>query len=44
MISCGHLAEEHTSAIYIVDTRKPGRTAPAAADPGRRAKILRPDL
>ena len=24
MISCGHLAEEHTSAIYIVGAREPG--------------------
>lgn len=24
MMSCGHLAEEHTSAIYIVDAREPG--------------------
>lgn len=24
MMSCGHLAEEHTSAIYIVGARKPG--------------------
>ena len=24
MMSCGHLAEEHTSAIYIVGAREPG--------------------
>ena len=41
MISCGHLAEEHTSAIYIMGAWEPGRTAPAAADPGRLAKISR---
>ena len=23
-MSCGHLAEEHTSAIYIVGAREPG--------------------
>ena len=24
MMSCGHLAEEHTSAIYIVGAKMPG--------------------